>query len=175
MNNLEIERKFIIPLEHHHLYCGTEKLGTEITQAYLSSDPEKTIRIRIAKKSGVENAFMTIKSRPLEGNILGCPEWEWDMPVSCARDILKSLSPPSVTKTRHYVMSGGDTWEVDVVPVGDGRFLVVAEIEGSSIEQVMGVAIPPWVGPEVTGDKRFSMVNLVSVESRSAAYELAYK
>jgi CYTH domain-containing protein len=41
----EIERKFVVPPEHHHLFVDRPG-GTEILQAYLSTSPDATVRVR---------------------------------------------------------------------------------------------------------------------------------
>ena len=95
------------------------------------------------------------------------------MPVTAAREMVDSLNPPCLYKTRHVVQCGGDTWEVDVVPVGT-RYLVVAEFEAPTLEAVNAVALPPWVGRDVTGDPAFIMSTLTTDDARKAAWRRAY-
>lgn len=168
---LEIERKFLVPLEFHDRFVGLEG-GTEIVQAYLNDDPDRTVRVRIARTGGVEVAKMTVKGRPTPDGAVRS-EWEWPMPVPAAREMVDSLNPPCLRKTRHVVRHGGDTWEVDVVPVGTG-YLVVAEFEAPTLEAVNAVALPPWVGRDVTGDPAFIMSTLTTDDARDAACRRAY-
>ena len=65
-------------------------------------------------------------------------------------------------------------WDVDVIAVGEGRFLVVAEVEAPTVEAVQAVTLPPWVGREVTGEHSYTMSRLLSPEARRRAYEQAY-
>ncbi len=176
----EIERKFIVPLEFHSLFLE-RKGGTEVTQAYLSSSPGQTIRIRIAKTEDLEVAKMTVKGRSSNGGLVRS-EWEWPMPVESAKNIIEELDPPRFNKVRHVVSHGENSWEVDVLRVNEiaGRppvmwkYLVVAEFEGTSLEKVQNVILPPWVGRDVTGDSIFSMVNLTTEALRDLAWRKAY-
>jgi adenylate cyclase len=176
----EIERKFIVPLAHHHLFLGREG-GTEVVQAYLSTNPDFTVRLRIAKTGNLELAKMTIKGRPTDGGMVRS-EWEWPVPVRDAREIIAHLNPPSLHKTRHVVQHGDDTWEVDVLRVNEvaGRapgmwsHLVVAEYEAPTLAQVQSVTLPPWVGRDVTGDATFIMSTLTTEAMRDLAWRKAY-
>ena len=170
----EIERKFLVPLEFHDRFVGLEG-GTEIVQAYLNDDPDRTVRVRIARTGGLDVAKMTVKGRPTpEGGGAVRSEWEWPMPVAAAREMVDSLNPPCLYKTRHVVQCGGDTWEVDVLSIGLGVHIVVAEFEAPTLEAVNAVALPTWVGREVTGDPAFVMSNLTTIRKRNAAWRRAY-
>jgi len=177
----EIERKFVVPREHHHLFLEREG-GTTMTQAYLNDDPDRTVRIRIARTGNLEVAKMTVKGRPTDGGASRA-EWEWPMPVEAAREMVERLDPPSITKTRHLVRHGDAVWEVDVVRVNTvanrpptmWQYLVVAEFEAPTLEAVNGVELPPWVGREVTGDPSFAMSTLTTVAARDLAWRKAYQ
>ena len=52
----ETERKFLVKGEFRHL--SVRKI--EMIQSYLTIDPEKTIRLRMAD----DKAYLTVKSRP---------------------------------------------------------------------------------------------------------------
>ena len=167
----EIERKFIVPLAHHHLFLGREG-GTEMVQAYLSTNPDCTVRLRVTKTGNEELAKVTIKGRPTDGGMVRS-EWEWPVPVGDAREVIARLNPPSLHKTRHVVTHGDDTWEVDVLRVG-GQHLVVAEYEAPTLAQVQNVTLPPWVGRDVTGDATFIMSTLTTEAMRDLAWRKAY-
>ncbi|MDP6951277.1 MAG: adenylate cyclase, partial [Alphaproteobacteria bacterium] len=59
---------------------------------------------------------------------------------------------PPIQKTRHVIAFAGKDWEVDVFDGANGG-LIVAEVELTSEDE--HIALPPWLGPEVTGDARF--------------------
>lgn len=176
----EIERKFIVPLEHHHLFLGRTG-GTEVLQAYLATTPDMVVRLRIARTPDKEEAKVTIKGKSTEGGLVR-PEWEWPVTVEEAQGMVNALHPPYLTKTRHIVMHGEDAWEVDVLKVNavagrppmTWKHLVVAEYEGPTLEKVRGVALPKWVGQDVTGDSTFAMASLTTEAARDLAWRKAY-
>lgn len=139
----EIERKFLAtgdfkPFSHKQ---------TRITQGYLSSVPERTVRVRIKGDKG----FITIKGM---GNASGASRYEWEkeIPVKEVEELLNICEPGVIDKTRYLVQSGEHTFEVDEF-YGENQGLVVAEIELSTEdEQFMK---PGWLGTEVTGDARY--------------------
>ena len=189
----EVERKFIVPLEHHALFLGLPPgmNQRDMTQTYLSSEKGKTVRLRIERTAHFpkfegplrwdEQCWITIKGPSPDGGLTRS-EWEAKFPVQSAEEIITTLNPPRLHKTRNYVKNGEDVWEVDVLKVNTvaGRppmmwkYLVVAEFEHRDPEKVKGVALPPWVGKEVTGDSQFSMVNLVTEAQRDLAWRAAY-
>jgi adenylate cyclase len=70
-----------------------------------------------------------------------------------ARELLDRLCrKPLLEKTRHYVRYGGQVWEIDVFE-GDNAGLVVAEIELAALDEQF--ARPPWLGEEVSHDRRY--------------------
>ena len=177
---LEIERKFIIPLEYHPLFIPMTG-GTRQIQAYLSDDPGRVVRVRISETPSGTSAKMTVKGRPRQGGIAK-PEWEWDMPVDIVSDMIRELKPPLLDKTRHLVEHMGNTWEVDVLKVNSvplrppamWQYLVTAEIEAPTVAAARSVPLPPWTGQEVTGDTRYAMSTLVTEAARKEAYKAAY-
>jgi len=143
----EIERKFLVTGE---AWRGTST-GTRTRQGYLSSQPERTVRVRNAGGKGT----LTIKgiSRGATRD-----EFEYEIPEGDANQLLDQLCErPLIEKTRTLVPYGGLTWEVDVFE-GDNAGLIVAEVELTDEKQP--VAIPPWVEREVTEDARYFNSNL---------------
>ena len=72
--------------------------------------------------------------------------------VRMIMQMLSLCEPPIIKKTRYIVMHDGNRWEVDVFH-GDLQGLVIAELEVPSEDYQF--ALPPFVGLEVTGDKRY--------------------
>jgi adenylate cyclase len=145
----EIERKFLVKGEFRN-YAIRE---IQIIQAYLSIDPDKTIRLRIADKSG----YLTIKSRPI-GNSISRSEWEFPISFSDANEIIKVCLPGRIVKTRYLVPIGIHTFEVDVFH-DKNEGLVIAELELSSEDEYFD--IPDWLGEEVTGNPDYYNANLI--------------
>jgi len=143
---IETERKFLV--------TGTGwkegATGTRISQGYLSLDPARTVRVRVAG----DRAFLTIKgiSRGLSRQ-----EFEYPIPRDDAGQLLSLCLPAIVTKTRYYVEAKGHLWEVDVFH-GDNEGLVMAEIELSCATE--HVELPDWAGAEVSGDQRYYNASL---------------
>jgi len=145
---IEIERKFLLNDD------GWRGLGqpTLMRQGYLTSDPARTVRVRIEG----ERAVITIKSKNT-GATRG--EWEYEIPVPDAAELLDRLcEQPLVEKTRHRIGYKGHTWEVDEFR-GENAGLVVAEIELGSENEAFDK--PDWIGREVTGDPRYYNSSLI--------------
>ncbi len=146
---VETERKFLVRGEFRHL--AIKKI--RITQTYLSIDPDKTIRVRIAGRK----AFITIKSRPV-GRSITRSEWEIQIPVAYAGEIMKICLPGKIDKTRYLIPAGKHMFEVDVFH-DKNEGLVIAEIElASESEQFIK---PAWLGEEVTGRPEYYNANLI--------------
>ena len=143
----EIERKFLV----RDVSAVRDATGVPYRQGYLSTVPERTVRIRVAG----EHAFITIK-----GTNVGATraEFEYDIPLVDAQVLLRMCLPPLIEKTRYRIDHGGLTWEVDVFE-GENDGLVVAEVELPAADTP--VEIPAWIGDEVTGDPRYYNANLV--------------
>lgn len=190
----EIERKFIVPLKYHEQFLSLPSgiNQKEMTQAYLSSEKGKTVRLRLERRAygtnpngsikWYEDCFLTIKGQSDDGGMTRS-EWEEKFPFETAKDIIKTLNPPRLEKIRNVVLSGENIWDVDILKVCEtpGRppnlfdYLIVAEYESHDPERVKNVALPNWIGREVTGDHRFSMSNLVTEDQRYLAWSLAYR
>ncbi len=138
---VEIERKFLIK---KNLWKPAGK-GVEIKQGYLSVDPGRIVRVRIAG----ENAYMTIKGKPTG---FTRPEFEYEIPKTEAEILLKMCLDFPVEKTRYKEKKDEVTWEIDVFS-GENSGLIMAEVELTSEEQK--VDLPEWVGEEVSYDYRY--------------------
>lgn len=139
----EIERKFLVEGEFKNL-AGKE---TRIVQGYLSSIPERTVRVRIKGDKG----FITIKGI---GSASGATRYEWEKEISTSEveELLKICEPGVIDKTRYLVKVGNHTFEVDEF-YGENKGLTVAEIElGSESEEFVK---PEWLGEEVTGNTKY--------------------
>lgn len=147
---VEIERKFLLAGD------GWRALGEPVLlrQGYLSSDPERVVRVRI---EGAQ-AMLTIKGRNV-GATRG--EWEYPIPLADAGELLDKLcEQPLIEKLRRRIEFAGHTWEVDEF-LGANAGLALAEIELASEHQQF--AKPAWIGEEVTGDARYYNSNLIGL------------
>ena len=135
----ETERKFLVKGEFRHLAIREIKM----IQSYLSIDSGKTIRIRIAD----DKAFLTIKTRPVANSITR-NEWEVQIPVKDAEEMMSICLPGRVVKTRYLVPAGGHIFEIDVFH-DKNEGLIIAELELTSDDEIFDK--PEWLGEEVTG------------------------
>lgn len=145
---VEIERKFLV----HGDQWKTLGQGVLLRQGYLSSAPDRIVRVRIEGDS----AMLTIKGRSV-GATRG--EWEYPIPLDDAQAFLDSLcEKPIIEKKRYRIPYQGMTWEVDEF-LGENAGLVVAEIELESEQQAFST--PDWIGEEVTHDACYFNANLL--------------
>ena len=135
----EIERKFLVTADI------PDGESSEIQQAFLSLDPERTIRIRITDNKG----FLTVKGKT-QG--ISRAEFEYEIPLQEALDMLELSIGHPIRKTRTCVIIGRHTWEVDVFHDLNAG-LVVAEIELDSEDEEL--ELPDWIGDEVSEDFRY--------------------
>jgi adenylate cyclase len=143
MNNLEIERKFLVDKEKWSLM--QKQNGIYYIQGYLSIDNDKVVRVRVAGEKG----FLTIKGK---SSTFSHPEYEYAIPVADAHDLIRQYTSSRVEKIRTRITEGNHVWEVDEF-LGENEGLLMAEIELNSLEEVF--EMPSWAGREVTGDKRY--------------------
>lgn len=142
---VEIERKFLV--------TGLDwrtTTGVSFSQGYLNRDKHRTVRVRIAGNK----AYLTIKGIT-EG--ITRAEFEYEIPVSDAENLLMLCEKPLIQKNRHIIPYKNFKWEVDEF-LGDNLGLVVAEIELTS--ETQSFEKPSWIGEEVTHDPRYFNSNL---------------
>ncbi len=141
---LEIERKFIVK---NTTFLRDNAKCYQISQGYLNSNPERTVRIRIKNGKG----FITVKGL---GNESGTTrfEWEKEIPVAEAEALLQLCEDFIISKTRYEVCFEGKIFEVDIFH-GKNEGLLLAEIELQNENDIFGK--PEWIGEEVTGNEKY--------------------
>lgn len=139
----EIERKFLVTGE----YKSQSYAQSRIVQGYISSARGRTVRVRIRDTQG----YLTIKGA---ANASGTSRYEWEkeIPLAEAEDLMKLCEPGIIDKTRYLVRSGNHTFEVDEF-YGENEGLTVAEVELASEDE--SFVKPDFIGQEVTGDVRY--------------------
>jgi len=143
----EIERKFLVTDERFRRGAR----GTRLRQGYLSSDPARTVRVRIDGN----DATLTIKGPPIG---ISRAEFEYPIPLIDAMTLLDTLCQwPLIEKVRYRLEYAGTRWEIDEFG-GENEGLVVAEVELEREDQ--SFERPPWLGREVTDDPRYQNSNL---------------
>lgn len=141
---IEIERKFRVKST---TFLDNIKTRFKITQGYLNSDKNRTVRVRTKGSQG----FITVKGVS-SANGLSRFEWEKEISSTDAVRLLELCEGFVIDKTRYLVPFGEVVFEVDVFE-GANQGLVIAEVELQSEGQIFEK--PDWLGDELTGDKRY--------------------
>lgn len=142
--NTEIERKFLVKGNFKELAVKNYK----IAQGFLSTVPERTVRIRITDDKG----FVTVKGL---SNDSGTTRFEWEKEISVteAEHLLELCEPIIIEKVRYIIPANdGLFFEVDEF-LGENRGLLIAEIELPSED--FEFQKPVWLGVEVTGEVKY--------------------
>ena len=143
----EIEHKFLVRTG----LWSPKSDGVVFTQGYLSTDPERIVRVRIAGTK----AFLTIKGRP-KG--LTRAEYEYEIPLADAERMLGEMCLGRlIEKTRYREPVGSYVWEIDVFH-GENNGLVLAELEVFDERETF--TRPSWLGTDVSYDERYSNASL---------------
>ncbi len=145
---VEIERKFLVDKEKWEVV--KKPAGVLYRQGYISTNPEKTIRVRITPVHG----FLTIKG-PNTG--ASRPEFEYEIPVKDAEELLTQFAESELSKTRYTLEFGGKIWEVDEYS-GENMGLITAEIELQHEDE--SFSLPDWIKEDVTGQEKYYNSNL---------------
>ena len=140
----EIERKFLVLDDS---YKSLSYAHSHIMQGYICSERGRTVRIRIRDS----RAYITIKGPSLNGG-LSRYEFEQEIPLDDAQQLMQLCEPGIIDKTRWLVKSDRHTFEVDEFH-GDNDGLVMAEVELENEQDTP--KIPHFIGKEVTGDRRY--------------------
>lgn len=140
----EIERKFLVKDSSFKELAFS---SSRIAQGYICSSRGRTVRVRIRDEKG----YLTIKG-PAGENGLSRYEWEKEIPLDEAQELMKLCEPGMIDKTRYLVQSGNHVFEVDEF-YGENEGLVVAEVELSSENE--SFKKPDFIGEEVTGIAKY--------------------
>lgn len=146
----EIERKFLV--KRDGAFKAEASSASEIAQGYMDVNGA-TVRIRLRD----DRAYLTIKSPSRDGG-LSRYEFEREIPVEDAREMLKLCRGGLIEKTRYLVPYEGHVFEVDEFK-GQNEGLLFAEVELQSADE--DFKKPEWLGKEVTGDRHFYNKNLL--------------
>ncbi|MCM4160168.1 CYTH domain-containing protein [Antarcticibacterium flavum] len=147
---IEIERKFLVKSNTYRLKAFQE---TRISQGFLNTHPERTVRIRIMGYG----AFITIKGKSSSDGLQRY-EWEKEIDVTDAEDLLKLCEPGIIEKQRYLVKHGKHIFEIDEFS-GENDGLVVAEVELNHLSEE--IEPPAWLGEEVTGQTKYYNSQLI--------------
>ncbi len=141
---LEIERKFLLTSD---AFKKEASHSFRITQGYLTTDIERTVRVRIKGNK----AFLTIKGKTNKEGTTRI-EVEEEIAFAKAETLLTLCLPGVIDKTRYEIPIGNHIWEVDEFH-GDNKGLLLAEIELNNEQEFFEK--PSWIGKEVTSNKKY--------------------
>lgn len=140
---IEIERKYLI--KDSTIVQGLK--GKRIVQAYLSTDQERAVRVRIKNQKG----FLTIKGKSSDDGTSRM-EWEKEISLKEAEQLISLALPGLIDKIRYEIQLDKHLWEIDVFR-GTNEGLILAEVELKSATEE--IKLPDWIDKEVTGDPRY--------------------
>ncbi len=150
----EIERKFLVLNNGWRSFAST---GSRFRQAYVAFMEDRSVRVRIIDDT---DARLTVK---IGTSSMQREEFEYPVPIGDAEEMVRHAIGIVLEKTRYELTHEGYVWEVDVY---DGAYhgLVIAEVELADVHEQP--PLPDWVGPEVTGDRRYSNQTLAMEDLR---------
>ena len=140
----EIERKFLVKDDSYKQMASS---FSHIIQGYICRTTGRTVRVRLRD----EKAYLTIKGPSLDGG-LSRYEWEHEISGREALELMQICERGVIDKVRYLVPYGGHTFEVDEF-FGANEGLVMAEVELDAVDEAF--ERPPFLGEEVTGDRRY--------------------
>ena len=149
---LEIERRFLVRTT---AWQDQVRASTRLSQGYITISPHGvTTRVRHDHHRGwlTLKAPMAVGAAPAPAAAIQRWEFEYAIPLGDARCLLEHC-PHQLSKERHMLNLPGGDWLVDCF-AGANDGLVLAEVELARPDA--GLELPPWLGPEVSGDGRLS-------------------
>lgn len=141
---VEIERKFLVADDG---WRSSVVSAEHFRDGLISQGVAGKVRVRL----GDRRAWITVK-----GSRRGLTrhEFEYEVPTADAAEMLEHFCQDGIVeKVRHCVPHAGRMWSVDT-HLGVLEGLTLAEVELEREDQAL--ALPPWVGREVTLDPAFS-------------------
>lgn len=141
---IETERKFLVIGSFKNIAIRKYK----IVQGFLSTVPERTVRIRIKETQG----YITVKGI---SDKEGISRFEWEKEISKidAENLLALCEKTIIKKVRYIIPSSNNLFfEVDEF-LGENKGLIIAEIELPNANTFFKK--PNWLGDEVTGQVKY--------------------
>ena len=146
---LEIERKFLIK---NHEFKKVSFKKKYLLQGYLNSNQNRVVRIRMID----DVAYITIKGVSDETGLKRI-EWEKEIPMEEAKELLKLCEEGIIEKVRYYHTYDDHLFEIDEFS-GMNKGLYIVEVELKHENEVFKK--PSYLGKEVTGEKKYYNSNL---------------
>ncbi|MFE1602158.1 CYTH domain-containing protein [Methylobacterium sp. ID0610] len=152
----EVERKFLV---RHDGWRPAATIRRHLRDGLIMQSNGAKVRVRIDDA----RAWLAVKG-PRQG--LGRQEFEYEIPRSDADAMMAGICCAGglIEKIRYGVPHAGRLWEIDVFQ-GDLAGLILAEVELE--HEAAALALPDWVGPEVSGDPRFRQSALLRLRAET--------
>ena len=139
-----IKRQFLVVAD---TWRSRTKTPQRLRQGYLAYGPKTLMRVR----SLGARAFITIRQLAPAAEQ---KEFEYEIPLKdCEALLASSCAGGIVDKVRHKLEWDGLEWMIDTF-LGPLQGLCIAEVSLYCTDQ--DIALPPWVGREVSGQSAFS-------------------
>lgn len=152
--SVEIERKFLVAGDE---WRSLSRRREKIVDGLVSASDGRKVRVRLYE----DRATLTVKSAK-QG--LTRAEFEYEIPVADAAEMIANHCGDKVLiKTRHSLDDMGHAWQIDEYE-GLLAGVVVAEVELASEQEF--VALPEWVGREISDDPDYSKIDLLKARLR---------
>lgn len=144
MQNIEIERKFLLDLEK--VPYDLSKLPKKvIEQGYIIDE------IRVRSVAG-KDFVMTIKGETGDAAVRN--EVELNISKEAFSILMARDDVHKISKSRYFVDEGDNKFEIDVYE-GKLKGLAFLEVEFNSKEEAEKFQMPSWIKKEVTNDFRY--------------------
>lgn len=152
---IEIERRFLVPIDAALTHSASASPAV-IEQAYLTNSGKWQVRSRKVTESALTRYLLTMKRRTSIGEAIelesASSKEMHDQVVAVTGVVLKKVRT-------HHPLASGQTLELDIFE--DDSLVpgqAIAEVEVASLGE--HIALPAWVGPEITGQSRYSNAKL---------------
>jgi adenylate cyclase len=147
---VEIERKFLVASDE---WKRSIVRSVSIRDGLIAVYKDRKVRVRISGNAGT----IAIKG-PRTG--ITRAEFEYGIPLADAERMLSTICrDDTLEKQRFFVKDGDAVWHFDVYS-GILEGFVIAEIELE--QETEELALPCWIGREVTGDPYYRKINMVA-------------
>jgi adenylate cyclase len=154
---VEIERKFLVRDDR---WRGLFTRKQEIRDGLIAVANGREVRVRICDQW----ATLAVKSKTAS---LANAEFEYEIPRDDAEELItRHCLHAELGKTRYFVPDGRLTWQVDIYK-GMLAGVILAEVELPS--ETTELALPDWVGREVTGNPDYKKINMLNARVAAAS------
>jgi CYTH domain-containing protein len=166
--DVETERKFLVLAEDLPLEAMEAGSKYELTQTYISYDPEERVR-KVEYDSGTVGYFHTIK-KPIDEDLLSRVEIETQITEEEYEEYLTGQLGITIHKTRYQFYDENDVYTAVDVFSEKLEGLIYAEVEFDSVKESEDFVPPAWFGADVTSESLYKNADLSQLDDRYGIY-----